>query len=80
MDVITPSDIAYIISMIKNSAHLWLLKREDTREETNNDHVTLKPLFTARQKKKRTFGTTMFDSPVTGLTRHYLGINDRLAL
>ena len=58
LDIITPSDIAYVISVIKNSAHLWLLKREDTRDETDYDHITLKPLFTAGKKKKRTFGTT----------------------
>ena len=27
LDIITPSDIAYVISVIKNSAHLWLQKR-----------------------------------------------------
>ena len=61
LDVITPSDIAYIISVIKNSAHLWLLKRGDTCEETDHDNVTLKPLFTVGQKKKRTFGTTTWN-------------------
>ncbi len=57
LDVITPRDIAYVISVIKNSAHLWLLKRGDVREETELDNVTLKSLFTVGQKKKRTFGT-----------------------
>ena len=62
LDIITPSDIAYVISVIKNSAHLWLLKREDTtHEETDNDHLTHKALFTAGQKKKRTFGTTTWN-------------------
>jgi hypothetical protein len=61
LDIITPSDIAYIISMIKNSAHLLLLKRGDMHEETDHDIVTLKPLFTAGQKKKRTFGTTTWN-------------------
>ena len=35
LDIITPSDIDYVISVIKNSAHLCLLKRGDARKETN---------------------------------------------
>ncbi len=58
LHIITPSNIAYTISLIKNSAHFWLQKREDTREETDTENVTLIPLFTAGQKKKRRFGVT----------------------
>ncbi len=58
LDITTPSDIAYIISVIKNSAHLWLLKRGDAHKETELDNVTLKSLFTMGQKKKRTFCVT----------------------
>ncbi len=61
LDVITPSDITYIISVIKNSAHLWLLKRGDTYEETDHGNITLKPLFTAGQKKRGMFGTTTWN-------------------
>ncbi len=56
LDIITPSDIACVISVIKNSVHLWLLKRGDTREETELDNITLSSLFTAGQEKKRTIG------------------------
>ncbi len=57
LNVITPSGIAYVISVIKNSAHLWLLKRGDACKETEHDNITLKSLFTVGQKKKRTFDT-----------------------
>jgi hypothetical protein len=61
LDIITPSDIAYVISMIKSSAHLYLLKRGDAQKETDHDNITLKPLLTAGKKKKRTFGTTIWN-------------------
>ena len=61
LDIITPSDVAYIISMIKNSAHLWLLNRGDARKEMELDNVTLKSVFTAGQKKKRMFGVTTWN-------------------
>ena len=47
--------------MIENSAHLWLLKRGDACKETELDNITLKSLFTAGQKKKRTFGVTIWN-------------------
>ena len=57
----TRDDIAYIISMIKNSTHLWLLKRGDAHEEIELDNITLKSLFIVGQKKKRTFGVTTWN-------------------
>jgi hypothetical protein len=64
LDIITPSDIAYIISVIKNSAHLWLQKRGDACGKMEMENVTLKPLFTVGQKKKRTFGVTTWNKLV----------------
>ncbi len=58
LDIITRSNIAYVISMVKNSGHLGLQKRNNVNGETSRPNKLVKPLFTAGQKTKRTFGVT----------------------
>jgi hypothetical protein len=58
LDIITPSDVAYACSLIKNSSHEW------TAKMSNNGVVEkgTKPHFTSGQGAKRTFGMTTWNS------------------
>ncbi len=59
LDIIGPSDIAYIVWIIKNSKGMWDQDiqmwelGEDTKE---NPEKLLKPLFTSGSSQKRTQG------------------------
>jgi hypothetical protein len=55
--LITPSDIAFVISLMKNGMPVWkrkvvLFKSDDLRK------TKAKPLFTSGEGQKRTFGKT----------------------
>jgi len=52
LDMIGPSDIAYIITVLKNSKAAWLHNTAD------NTAPIPKPLFTRGESKKRVFGNT----------------------
>jgi hypothetical protein len=57
LDMITPSDIAYVLALIKNSQGVW---HQDMRVAAN-PHVLgseekLRPIFTSGKGKKRIFG------------------------
>jgi hypothetical protein len=57
LEMITPSDIAYVLALIKNSQGVW---DQDMRVAVN-PHVLggkekLRPLFTSSKGKKRIFG------------------------
>ena len=56
LDMIGPSDIAYIVTVLKNSKATWLHNPADTT-------ITMpKPIFTRGESKKRVFGnSTMRD-------------------
>ena len=58
LDIITPSDVAYACSLIKNSSHVW------TAKMSNNGVVEkgTKPRSTSGQGAKRTFGMTTWNS------------------
>ncbi len=67
MDIITASDIAYAITLVKNNLHVWTQQYENAKNENDKDKnnevnkkkvKTLKPLFTAGKGKKRTFGNS----------------------
>ena len=60
LDLISASDIAYVICLVKNSGGVWSqsLRQDDT--EDNNDEDKVKPLFTAGQGKKRVYGETVW--------------------
>jgi len=54
LDIITASDVAYIVCLIKNSNHVWLKRK-------NSDGKLVKPLFTAGERLKRIYGITTWN-------------------
>jgi hypothetical protein len=61
LEMITPSDIAYVISLIKNSQGVW---DQDLRVAAS-PHVLggeekLRPIFTSGKGKKRVFGESVW--------------------
>ncbi len=64
LDIIQPSDIAYIISMIKNSKGMWeqdIQVQELGAEAMENPEKKLKPLFTSGSGEKRTQGKSLWN-------------------
>ena len=69
MDIITASDIAYAITLVKNNLHIWTQQYENAKNEKDKEKngevkkkvKTLKPLFTAGKGKKRTFGNSTWN-------------------
>jgi hypothetical protein len=64
LDVIGPSDIAYIISRIKNSKGIWdqdIQVQELGAEGMENPEKKLKPLFTCGSGQKRTQGKSLLN-------------------
>jgi len=54
LDIITASDVAYIVSLISNSDKVWL-------EMTTSDGDPVKPLYTSRKGIKRVYGVTTWN-------------------
>ncbi len=64
LDVIGPSDIGYIISMIKNSKGMWnqdIQVQELEAEGMKNPEMKLKPSFTSGSGQKRTQGKSLWN-------------------
>jgi hypothetical protein len=64
LDVIGPSDILYIVSMIKNSKGMWdqdIQVQELGAEGIENPEKKLKPLFTSGSGQKRTQGKYLWN-------------------
>jgi hypothetical protein len=64
LDIIGPSDIAYIVSIIKNSKGMWdqdIQVRELRAEAMENPENRLKPLFTSGSGQKRTQGKSLWN-------------------
>jgi hypothetical protein len=70
MDIITASDIACAITLVKNNLHVWTQQYENAKNQNDKDKnnevsnkkvKTLKPLFTAGKGKKRTFGNSTWN-------------------
>ena len=57
LDIITPSDISYMICLIKNSKDVWRQANDDTDLSSKK----VRPLFTSGEGKKRTFGDTTWN-------------------
>ena len=58
--LITPSDIAFVISLMKNGMPMW--KRKTALFESDDlRSTTVKPLFTSGEGQKRTFGKTTWN-------------------
>ena len=61
---IGPSDIAYIVSIIKNSKGMWdqdIQMQELGEEAKENPEKKLKPLVTSESGQKRTQGKTLWN-------------------
>lgn len=58
LDLIGPSDVSYIITLIKNSHLVWLQPPQSEEDAAQEKKKRLKPIFTAGEGKKRVFGET----------------------
>ncbi len=64
LDIIGPSDIAYIVLIIKNSCGMWdqdIRMQELGAEAIENPEKKLKPLFTSGSGQKRTQGKSLWN-------------------
>jgi hypothetical protein len=64
LDVIGPSDIVYIVLIIKNSKYMWdqdIQMQELGAETMGNPEKKLKPLFTSGSGQKRTKGKSLWN-------------------
>ncbi len=64
LNIIGPSDIAYIVSIIKNSKGMWdqdIRVQELGAEGMENPEKKLKPLFTSGSGQKRTHGKSLWN-------------------
>ena len=64
LDIIGPSDIAYIVSIIKNSKGMWdqdIQMQELGEEAKENPEEKLKPLFKSESGQKRTQGKSLWN-------------------
>jgi hypothetical protein len=64
LDIIGPSDIAYIVSITKNSKGMWdqdIRMQELGEEAKENPEKKLKPLFTSGSGQKRTQGKSLWN-------------------
>jgi hypothetical protein len=62
LDIIGPNDIAYVVSIIKNSRGMWeqdIQMQELGEEAKDNPEKKLKPLFTSGSGQKRTQGKSL---------------------
>ncbi len=64
LDIIGPSDIAYVVSIMKNSKGIWeqdIRMQELGEEAKDNPEKKLKPLFTSGSGQKRTQGKELWN-------------------
>ena len=66
LDIITASDIAYAVSLIKNSDSYWLKMQ-------NDDGEVIQPLYTSGKGIKRVYGVTTWKSSGKKYYREVLG-------
>ena len=66
LDIITPSDVSYMICLIKNSKDVWSQAIDD--DEDNSKKV--RSLFTSGEGKKRTFGDTTWNKEGLAYFQH----------
>ncbi len=70
LDIITPSDILYMICLIKNSKDVWSQANDDPDLSKK-----VRPLFTSGKGRKRTFGDTTWNK--TGLAHYKHGVDTK---
>jgi hypothetical protein len=64
LNIIGPRDIAYIVSIIKNSKGMWFqdMQMQELGEEAKeNPEKKMKPLFTSGSGQKRTQGKSLWN-------------------
>ncbi len=67
--MISPSDIAYVIALVKNEQEMWGQSKR-MAEKTNGDgEKKARPLFSGGQGKKRAYGKSMWNNK--GLEYYY---------
>jgi len=71
LDMIGPSDIAYVICLIKNSMHIWTRVDMDGDQEGGTNKA--RPLFTSCEGKNRKFGETIWNKD--GMAYFKRGVN-----
>jgi hypothetical protein len=70
--IITPSDIAYVILLIKNGQEMWDQEISVAGNREKGDDALKKkarPLFTSGMGKKRSFGVSLWNK--AGLEYYY---------
>ncbi len=55
--VLTPSNIAYVIAVLKNGKEMW-----DNEEEGNKGNKKARPLFTSGKGTKQLYGITLWNN------------------
>ena len=65
LDIITPSDIAYVVALMRNGVDMWT-----TPKDANGKKV--KPLFTSGEKMKRTFAMNIWNADGMAFYNHAL--------
>lgn len=61
LDIICPSDISYVISLIMNSKYVWLQQLKGNTKNQGPDSEKVKPQFTSGEGRKRIFGDTLWN-------------------
>jgi hypothetical protein len=59
--MVTPSNIAYVISLAKNGKSLWDQKKRQKNNPGMEGEKKERPLFTCGEGKKRTYGKTVWN-------------------
>ena len=54
LDIITPSDIAYVVALMKKGAHMWMSLKDASGKK-------VKPLFRSGKNMKRTFAMNIWN-------------------
>ena len=54
LDIITPSDVAYVVALIENSRVVWTTPEDE-------DGNKLRPLYTSGENMKRTYGMNIWN-------------------
>jgi hypothetical protein len=59
--MVTPSNIAYVILLVKNGKSLWDQKKRQMNNPGMGGEKKERPLFTRGEGKKRTYGKTVWN-------------------
>ena len=54
LDIITPSDVAYVVALMENSREMWTTPRDE-------NGIKVRPLYTSGENMKRTYGKNIWN-------------------